>query len=171
MTAPLWKSASFQMSSQSSDSKNAPLVVVPWSKFGSRRLYVDTADGQHVGWVDLETGHRSLAMPDLAPAFERALAEGQAATLNASPAHTVTCAREFALIAGQGGETPSEPPTLMRHAYRGKSAYSSWDVGARGKRLAEEPVELVSLDSHLAYLNSAYAGDRGLVDAASGTRF
>jgi hypothetical protein len=153
MTALTWKSANFQMLSEPQDSKNA-LVVVPWSKFGTRRLYVDTADGQHVGWVDLKTGHCALAMPALAPAFELALAAAEHAPMEAADAPKLVHAHEFARLAGQVDNTASEPPTVMRHAYRGTSAYSSWDLGPRGTRLfAEDNDQLGSLDPHLAYLN------------------
>lgn len=32
------------------------LAVVPWSRYGKRRLYVKTADGTNVGHIDLVTG-------------------------------------------------------------------------------------------------------------------
>ncbi len=56
------------------------LEVVRWSRYGRRRLYVNTPVGTPVGWVDLNTGERSLAMPDLAAAFEATIADHEAAT-------------------------------------------------------------------------------------------
>jgi hypothetical protein len=50
-----------------------PLSVVALSMWGKRRLYVNTADEEQVGWVDLDTGERSLAMPGLASEFEAAI--------------------------------------------------------------------------------------------------
>ena len=32
------------------------LAVIPWSKYGKKRLYVKTADGMDVGHIDLVTG-------------------------------------------------------------------------------------------------------------------
>lgn len=174
-----------------SDAKNAPLVVVPWSKFGARRLYVDTADGQHVGWVDLNTGHRSLVMPELAPAFEIAMSEADDAPTEPAdarmPHRALEQAIEFALIAGHASlhaceSTRADPPpnrpdsqlkasiaadnradehaATMRHAYRGKQAYSSREVGVRGKRLvADELDQPMSLDPRWAYLNSTSVGE------------
>ncbi len=50
------------------------LLVNPWSRYGKHRLYVNMPDGTPVGWVDLDTGERSLSMPDLADAFDAAIA-------------------------------------------------------------------------------------------------
>ena len=54
------------------------LTVVRWFKYGKRRLYVNTTDGVQVGWVDLVSGERTLALPDIADAFEVAIATEQA---------------------------------------------------------------------------------------------
>lgn len=189
MTATPWRSASLQLLSEPPFAKNAPLVVVPWSKFGTRRLYVTTRDGKHVGWVDLKTGRRSLAMPELAQAFDIAVSEAEDAPTEAPDSHTrrqeLEEAIELALIAGHaslqapestpaeltesGPATPlevwmadnqsDEPPALMRHAYRGKHAYSGWDLGAHGKRLVEDD-QPVSPDPRWAHLNSRSVGDR-----------
>ena len=170
--------STIETASETSNANNAPLVAVPWSKFGARRLYIDTPDGQHVGWVDLNTGHRSLAMPELAPAFMLAMSEAEEAR---APRRALDQAIEFALIAGHATVHASEPApavapiaqpeagvaadhriddlVTMRHAYRGKQAFSSWDVGTRGKRLvAEELDQHVSSGPRMAYLNSVSDG-------------
>lgn len=54
--------------------QDAPtLVVNRWSRYGKRRLYVNTVDDQQVGWVDLDSGERVLSMPELADAFGAAV--------------------------------------------------------------------------------------------------
>ena len=53
------------------------LTVARWFKYGKRRLYVNTADGVQVGWVDLASGERALVLPGLADAFEAAIAAEQ----------------------------------------------------------------------------------------------
>ena len=53
------------------------LSVARWSRYGRTRLYVSTPDGTQVGWADPITGERSLAMPELATAFEAALADAE----------------------------------------------------------------------------------------------
>lgn len=54
--------------------QSAPtLVVNRWSRYGKHRLYVNTVDGQQVGWVDLDSGERVLSMPELADAFSAAV--------------------------------------------------------------------------------------------------
>jgi hypothetical protein len=139
--------------------------------FGARRLYVDTADGRHVGWVDLNTGHRSLVMPELASAFETAVSEAEDAR---TPRRALAQAIEFALIAGLAAEDrpesvpqaeaavetfTEEPSPDMRRAYRGKQAFSTWDLGARGKRLvADELDRPATMDPRWAYQNFASAG-------------
>ncbi len=171
--------STIETASETSNANNAPLVAVPWSKFGARRLYIDTPDGQHVGWVDLNTGHRSLAMPELAPAFSLAMSEAEGAR---APRRALDQAIEFALIAGHAPLNVSEPipasapqalpqPSVaaddsddeqlvtMRRGYRGKQAFSTWDVGARGKRLVAEDLEQhVSSGPRMAYLNSVSDG-------------
>lgn len=171
--------SNLQTPTEPSDAADSPLVVVPWSKFGTRRLYVDTPDGRHVGWVDLNTGHRSLAMPELAPSFMIAISEAEDAL---PPRRALDEAIESALIAGQAalhasestpastpqdrpepqlgasvpaGHRADEPTTTMRRAYRGKQAFSSWEVGARGKRLVADDLDRPApMDPRLAYLNS-----------------
>jgi hypothetical protein len=170
--------STIESTTETSNADNAPLVAVPWSKFGARRLYIDTPDGQHVGWVDLNTGHRSLAMPELAPAFMTAVSEAEDAS---TPRRALDQAIEFALIAGHDSLHASEPAVAdalqaqpaasvaddhhlddlvtMRRAYRGKQAFSDWEVGARGKRLvAEELDQHVSSGPRMAYLNSISDG-------------
>ena len=168
-----------ETATETSNANNAPLVAVPWSKFGARRLYIDTADGQHVGWVDLNTGHRSLAMPELAPAFSLAMSEAEEARV---PRRALDQAIEFALLSGHAALQVSEPApadvpeaqpqvgfvedagddeqfVTMRHGYRGKQAFSSWEVGARGKRLVADDLDQhVSSGPRMAYLNSVSDG-------------
>jgi len=171
--------STIETATETSNANNAPLVAVPWSKFGARRLYIDTPDGQHVGWVDLNTGHRSLAMPELAPAFMLAMSEAEEAR---PPRRALDQVIEFALIAGPSPVDVSEPApavapqaqpqasvsaddrddehfVTMRRGYRGKQAYSSWEVGARGKRLvAEELDQYIASGPRMAYLNSISDG-------------
>ena len=33
-------------------------TVVPWSRYGKKRLYVKTADGREIGYLDLLTGSK-----------------------------------------------------------------------------------------------------------------
>ena len=157
----------------------SPLVVVLWSMFGARRLYVDTADRRHVGWVDLNTGHRSLIMPELASAFDAAVAGADTDTDTPStPRRALEEAIESALIDGLATQEPPEAESLpeplaarmadgvadifseeesaMRHAYRGKQAYSDWDVSARGARLAADEVDRPSV-ARWAYQSAALA--------------
>ena len=44
-----------------------------WRRYGKDRVYVSTADGQQVGWLDLLDGSRHLEVPEQADAFEAAL--------------------------------------------------------------------------------------------------
>ncbi len=157
------------------------LVVVLWSMFGARRLYVDTPDRRHVGWVDLNTGHRSLVMTELADAFDAAVAEAEA---TGAPRRALEEAIESALIDGlaaQDGteaepeaepeplasllapstadrvaETVFEEASAMRHAYRDQQAFSDWDRSARGIRLVPDGLDGPAL-ARWAYQNSAIA--------------
>jgi hypothetical protein len=49
------------------------LKVTRWARYGQERLYVNTADGQRVGWLDVKTGKSTFDIPDLAAAFLAAL--------------------------------------------------------------------------------------------------
>lgn len=71
MTAPI------SVTRTDSTSDGSGLTVARWSRFGMRRLYVNTADGVQVGWVDLVSGERTLALPDMAAAFEAAITTDQ----------------------------------------------------------------------------------------------
>jgi hypothetical protein len=154
MEAPVLNSSNLDLLSELTPSKNVPLVAVPWSKFGSRRLYVHTADGHLVGWVDLKTGHRALVQTELALAFELALSEAEVARI----ADLTQSRRAQQLEVCAGDDQADEQPTPMRHAYRGKRAYSTWELGPCGNRLvADEPRQPVVVDPHWAYLNSASA--------------
>jgi len=159
MTATLWSTSNPPMLSEPSDLDKARLTVVPWSMFGTRRLYVDTADGQHVGWVDLKTGHRSLAVPEHAPASEAAVSGA------ITPRRALEEAIEAALVAGHAAfhaqdsapapDKHDDEPASMRHAYRGTKAYSDWDLSPCAKRLVEDELELLAEDPRWVYLNSS----------------
>lgn len=69
--------ASDPENSPSRPSLGGPLVVARWFINGSRRLAVNTLDGAQVGWIDLTTNERSLAMPELEAAFEAAIIAAQ----------------------------------------------------------------------------------------------
>ncbi|HEY3407381.1 MAG TPA: hypothetical protein VGK53_04330, partial [Propionicimonas sp.] len=56
---------------------DSALTVSRWFKYGKRRLYVNTTDGVQVGWVDLASGERTLALPAMEAAFEAAIATDQ----------------------------------------------------------------------------------------------
>jgi hypothetical protein len=51
------------------------LIVVPWKRFGHDRLYVNTAAGERVGWVDLTTSKVTLEQEHLRPQFDAALGQ------------------------------------------------------------------------------------------------
>lgn len=53
--------------------EHAALTVERWNKYGKRRLYVNAADGQRVGWVDLVTGAQTVEQPRLAAEFQIAI--------------------------------------------------------------------------------------------------
>jgi hypothetical protein len=151
----------------------APLVVVTWSRYGKHRLYVQTADKQNVGWVDLDTGQRSLDRPELAAEFETALSEAPLLDPAGfySPRRTFTHSPDPAadLMANRPGEQLEAQmaaaveaglePEPVRPDFQGKRAYSSWQLGVLGERMvAEELDRLVALELGWAYLNSIPVG-------------
>ncbi|MDQ3972901.1 MAG: NERD domain-containing protein [Actinomycetota bacterium] len=78
------------------------LTVQRWRRYGKDRLYVNTADGQPVGWVDLLTGERILKRPKLREAFERAVASHLAEQRSeAAPS-----------AAARPGESTAQPPAV-----------------------------------------------------------
>jgi hypothetical protein len=50
------------------------LQVSRWSRYGKDRLYVSTASGERIGWVDLTSGTRTLELASAAEAFQVAVA-------------------------------------------------------------------------------------------------
>lgn len=51
----------------------AELKVVPWNRYGQRRLYVNTVSGDRVGWFDQNRKLAVLEREDLRQEFQRAL--------------------------------------------------------------------------------------------------
>jgi hypothetical protein len=49
------------------------LVTKRWTRYGKDRVYVTSAEGQRVGWLDLKDGVQHLEVADQEPAFLRAL--------------------------------------------------------------------------------------------------
>jgi len=152
------------------------LVVVPLSNWGKHRLYVNTADGDQVGWIDLDTGERSLVMPGLASEFEAALQSHDGDEDDYQPRRGVIAsaahARTGAYSVRRFEPTPIDPsspaleadpePTPERPEFSGKRAYSGWELGAAGEHMvAEELDELVALDPRWAYINSIPVGTQG----------
>ena len=77
------------------------LVVSRWTRYGKDRLYVTTTGGEKVGWVDLETGNRTLERPEFEGVFDRALADH--ADLVAGPSRSGRHAR------AEAEPAPAEP--------------------------------------------------------------
>lgn len=61
------------------------ITVTPWRRYGLERLYVKTAEGEPIGWLDPQTGEASLDREDLRQAFETALSQ-HLGTLPMAPA-------------------------------------------------------------------------------------
>jgi len=54
------------------------LFVKRWTKYGKDRLYVQTAAGEKVSWLERATGATILDHPDLEAAFKSAIASHDA---------------------------------------------------------------------------------------------
>ncbi len=146
------------------------LVVVKWSNWGKRRFYVNTLDDRPVGWLDRDSGERSLDLPELASEFEAAVEE--AATLDdrvgSSPRRTFV-EPAVDLSARRPGEhleahiaATVEAGRELKPAvtgFEGKRAYSSWELGVLGEQaVAQELARLVDLDPRWSFLNSIPVG-------------
>ncbi len=77
------------------------IVVSRWTRYGKDRLYVSTTGGEKVGWLDLESGERTLARPEFEAVFDRALADH--ADLVAGPSRSGRHTR------AEAGPAPAEP--------------------------------------------------------------
>ena len=108
------------------------LIVNRWSRYGKHRLYVNAPDGTPVGWVDLDTGERSLAMLEHAQAFEAAVA-----------AHS-TASYTPRRIADELG--PAQPP---RRAVSGPPS-SRPDPGRRRADTVQDPNGVVGKPDRVA---------------------
>jgi hypothetical protein len=67
------------------------VTVRRWQRFEFDRLYGHAADGRNIGWVDLDTGERSIELPGFAEAFERtveAWARGEREVASRNPSGT-----------------------------------------------------------------------------------
>jgi len=110
---------------------DAPLEVVPWSRYGKHRLYVNTADGRQVGWLDLDTGARNLAMPDRAEAFEAAISAPRTDTRRDAPRRALI---ESPSVPGPitAPNRSHVPPVAPRGAGRATPPYPPMTLGPGG---------------------------------------
>jgi hypothetical protein len=167
------------------------LVVVPLSNWGKHWLYVNTADGQQVGWVDLDTGERSLVILELAFEFEAAIKSHDADEDDYQPRRGVVASAEHPRTSGahavrrfestpvdlsehrpaeqleaqiSAALEPGQEPMPARPDFSGRRAWSGWELGVKGERtVAEELDELVALDPRWASINSIPVGSHGSV--------
>ena len=172
-------------------SSDPSLVVTPWSHWGKHRLYVNTADGQQVGWVDLDTGERSLVILELAFEFEAAIQNHDGEEDDYQPRRGVVASTELTSTTGahtvlRFGSTPvdfsgnrpgeqldariaaaleaGKEPAPARPDFAGKRAYSGWELGVQDEHtVAEELEDLVALDPRWASINSIPVGSHGSV--------
>lgn len=116
-------------------------MVVPSSRWGLRRLYVNTGDGERVGWMDLDTGNRSLTLPELKTRFDAALREacGVAAATTYAPRHSLADVphreEESAPIREAAGEPTSVAADLPR-----RRACSDQEPGAAEDQHTDSPI-------------------------------
>ncbi len=186
--APLHYVPQYSLDDGTSDQS---LVVVPLSNWGKHRLYVNTADGQQVGWVDLDTGERSLVILELAFEFEAAIKSHDADEDDYQPRRGVHASVEHARTTGahivqRFGSAPvglssnrpgeqlearivaaleaGQQPAPPRPDFAGKRAYSGWEPEVHGEHtVAEELDDLVELDPRWACINSLPVGSNGSV--------
>jgi len=86
-------------------------TVKRWRRFGIDRLYVNTADGCAIGWLDLETGERVIQLPAHVELFERAVAEWlstRGETSSAAVARSDSSTDEGVLLDGRQPSSPRE---------------------------------------------------------------
>ena len=120
------------------------LVVNRWKRYGKERLYVNLPDGSRVGWLDLQTGQRTLERPDLRAEFERALSRHQDTDERSGVAEPPTT-HDGGMLAVEGEETyePASPTreTATSADQEPLAIRIDWrDVGARraGEAVAEQ---------------------------------
>lgn len=146
------------------------LLVTKWSNWGKRRLYVNTVDDRRVGWLDLDTGERTLELCELKLDFDAALQEAASheEAVGYSPRRTVGepvldlaerrpgehLEAQIAAAAKEGRDhKPAHP------GFPGRRAYSAMELGVLGERaVAEELEQLVRLDPRWGFLNSIPLG-------------
>jgi len=119
------------------------VVVNRWRRFGMDRLYVETADGEKIGFWDLvaETAHPET--PEGEPALLAAVAgwkaqSGRGSTTDGKPAGALP---EATAVAQSEAETEPEPE--LEHAAVASTPLAQKRGGLDGVGQAEAPVELV----------------------------
>ncbi len=100
------------------------LSVVSWSHWGFRRLYAYTAEGDQVGWVDLDTWNRVLTMPELEATFEAALREtaGGSEESSYAPRRGLADAADFRATELTVDE-PADEPWCADPGFTGRRAF------------------------------------------------
>lgn len=109
------------------------LRVVRWKQFGQDRLYVHTADGRRVGWLNLTTGTQVVEVAALREAMDRALAAHQAG-------EGATARGPLSAIQPESAPEPAQPKARVRRRVKptvraaGESAQAEYDRRASKDR-------------------------------------
>lgn len=161
------------------------LQVRRWRRYGNDRLYVTGADGVRIGWLDNLSGERVLERPELADAFEAALAKEPGPTgpvLVAAPQPAARlpmptrrrdpiwvdladnrpgqAAREQAVAHREAMRERSKAGTFLARMLDIKTDERSWRVGADGEEAVA--ARLASLEPHgWRMLHAVNVGTRG----------
>lgn len=77
-----------------------------WTRYGKDRLYVSTADGRRVGWLDLQTGATMVELPE----FAAALTVATHAHPAAQSCHVLETAPPVAQAVPVPARTDAQPP-------------------------------------------------------------
>lgn len=155
------------------------LIEKRWTRYGKDRVYVRTADGADVGFVDLRAGSVVAATPGFEAALQDCLRrwstatpatappEPEVAEAHAEPPATAIAARDLAgntpgaAVRAKRDELNAEAPimNLVWRLLKVKSDERAWRVGAKGEERVGK--DLSRLGPRWRRLHSVPVGRRG----------
>jgi hypothetical protein len=143
------------------------LTVVRWHRYGKDRLYVNTADGARVGWVDRQTGTTTLEMEALAEEFRQAIeaysdgGDTRPAPVPQLPWTDLAQNQPAELVRAQARAAREAAPvrTLLERAFRVHGEERAWRIGADGEEMVA--AQLAALPPEWRVLHGIPVGTRG----------
>lgn len=144
------------------------LVVNRWRRYGKDRLYVETLDGQKLGWWDLTTEEGHPESPEHADALARVRARwtSERPVIDATAKPWIDLAAnspgEAARLQARSAKQAAPFKMLLARAVGVHTKERAWRLGADGEEMvADQLAKVAKADPRWRFLHAVPVGDRG----------